>query len=417
MAKKRKDLETLLDVLLEPPDVPDEEPVEDRFTDIERHQLQSYRQQMQDLEKKRDDLLLQYEQNENEITMAQRRYGTIRNATSAIQKLPDELLVSIFLAVVEEGKVTGVLEWFLPEVVISRVCSRWRNLALSTPPLWNFFCSGSDVTGTLRGVVRAERLEEYFNRSKNGHLDLWLDFTFCEAEPIRALAKCLQAASEASKLEALITNFTGEDFGPQFGPPATLSSWTPNILLSGAPKLEFLQLDENSIHLFRPPLTSLVHLRLEVYEYSLELISFDCSTFHDILTLPRLQTLSIWGDYIQIDPERYLSFESIITTNSLRHFRCDGETLPQHFLSHVSAPSLESFSAYRLNLSNHGLANTTCNRLPALQSLALYHPKLTPTDTPKLLEVMATAGTVTNLVIAEMPQDALDDLPQHGSTA
>jgi hypothetical protein len=28
MAKKRKDLETLLDVLLEPPDVPDEEPVE-----------------------------------------------------------------------------------------------------------------------------------------------------------------------------------------------------------------------------------------------------------------------------------------------------------------------------------------------------------------------------------------------------
>ncbi|TEB37039.1 hypothetical protein FA13DRAFT_1622969, partial [Coprinellus micaceus] len=59
--------------------------------------------------------------------------GKLRALASLVRRLPDDILLAIFLQslALEEP-------WTLPRlpVVISRVCHRWRALALCTPLLW-----------------------------------------------------------------------------------------------------------------------------------------------------------------------------------------------------------------------------------------------------------------------------------------
>ena len=60
-----------------------------------------------------------------------------RSALSVVRRLPNDILRLIFLAVVEDVKPRDRLDTKAGAWSVSRVCARWRDVALSTPSLWS----------------------------------------------------------------------------------------------------------------------------------------------------------------------------------------------------------------------------------------------------------------------------------------
>lgn len=333
---------------------------------------------------------------------------------------------------------------FLPEVLVSHVCRRWRTVATSMASLWSFFCCRWDG---YRRSIPIGRLKAYLERSKEHPLDLWFQppdygkpvnnrfrdkalplimshshrwrrfqIMTTNEETAEKLSACLQQLSTAPALEALIPILTGYDHYANENPgedTTMLSGWSPNTALSGAPKLQFLQLDEISVRFFRPPLQSIVHFRLEIHQ-ELSLISFSCSTLDHILALPHLETLSIWGDYINFTPESFSARTSVIEAKKLKHFRSDGNVLPYCFLSHVAAPSLETFRVYNPGRSKHGYTNTT-PRFPSLHTVCLHALIPHSPNISGVMELLPLMSMTTTLVMSNLSSAIASELKGYGT--
>lgn len=122
------------------------------------------------LKGKRVKLMRELLETGRDIIQCRREYGQLYNSRSVFSKLPKEIVILIFDILVAEGRATGVPLYPLPEVTVSHVCSRWRQLALSTASLWSFF----HFDGTVCDVVPNKRLETYLERSQDKPFDLWL---------------------------------------------------------------------------------------------------------------------------------------------------------------------------------------------------------------------------------------------------
>lgn len=190
----------------------------------------------------------------------------------------------------------------LPEVAISHVCSDWRRLALSMPSLWTFF----HFDGTACNVVPHDKLKAYLERSQDKPFDVWLRIAtdHDEREDEKHLSYKLFDQAHRLRLlrvqsddEGVIHELTNVDEAApmlqvlsgvpleatvDWGTDITLEEWKPFVFRGGAPSLKYVHLDDRSLSYWTPPLTSVVHLRLECDEHTEPYLRLSVAILHSL---------------------------------------------------------------------------------------------------------------------------------------
>lgn len=227
---------------------------------------------------------------------------SVRNALAPIHALPDEILVHIFQLIAPEDPRQVSLRISLYWMYVTRVCSRWRNVAMGASTLWTFL--------DMRAGVRL--VSEFIKRSKIAPLDFFMNSTAASVETVEQAMRVVKPhfgrvrRFEASLRLGAMTRLV-EDL-QQDAPiletislapashnvivPRDTAIIIPNIFNGHAPSLRQIHLSNTSIpwSLFQPP-GGLVILDLN-YQSPSEAPSMEI--FLDILTnSPNLETLSL----------------------------------------------------------------------------------------------------------------------------
>ncbi|KAF5311470.1 hypothetical protein D9611_011637 [Ephemerocybe angulata] len=378
------------------------------------------------------------QQLKSRITTARIRYGEAHNSQLPLFRLPDEILGVIFHLAQRNSWIFEILHknpGIDTQVHISHVCKLWRDISLSLLPLWSLF--RYRFVKSLQHCIPLRRLEIYLERSKDYPLDLWFNL-FLDGDYNNGKASAESSSwPHILKLLALILphihrirelHITAPDGGindflshlEKASAPAleflTIvgerkrdlfkgSKWSPNIFLGGAPRLKYLRSDDAQFS--RPPLQSIVQLRLEQRAENIQgRPTFSLSLLEEILTLPHLEILSMWGDFLRIEPAILAQTRPRIEAKKLKHLRCDGflTLLPQYFLSHVKAPALETITFSCFHFTDTSPAGPPVNDFPSLHTLVLIgqnfdidHADLE--RLPWLLELMAVTHRIKKLFL------------------
>ncbi|KAF6758245.1 hypothetical protein DFP72DRAFT_189291 [Ephemerocybe angulata] len=368
-----------------------------------------------------------------------------------VSQLPHEIFCFIFSLVQRNG-------WIDPdplpaEVTLSHVCRHWRHFTLDLPSLWSVF--RYDSFGPYQEKIPVKRLAVYLERSKKHPLKLSFDLDLFEddslgdwTDVLSMLHQIIPHIHRVRELHVISADGDIDDFVSELvDASAPLlealtirsyntrglfressdSKWSPKIFTGGTPSLKYLRFDDK--HFSRPPIQSILHLRLETW-YKIVDPAFSLSMFREILSLPYLQTLSMLGEFIKVPG--VLDRMTKIETKSLKHFRCDGHlwSLPQYFLSHVSAPSLESLTFLSFTFLGFLPQWDETIAFPSLHTLALLHPKQLPNlphvsdlrhnSFPWLSVLIATTHNIKKLVLSLPPECGLQaflDVLHHLNTA
>jgi len=292
--------------------------------------------------------------------------------TISILNLPLETQGEIFIHAHGDNSNDEAL--LLPvEVILSHVCSEWRNIAIHIPILWTAFKFDS----RRRASAPIDKLEEYLLRSKTQLLELyfnyeeeefdedyvklfvqlveigvvhaerWRRFTLF-TDVILATFECIRCLEQinAPNLEyfAMCLASIGQDQDIE-----DQGDISPSVLTEGAPKLSIVRIDASNHFNSLPPLSNLTILTIqdspEVLEY---LYSFH--TFRSILMIPTLTNLSIESS---MGLERLLNnpdTHSRIFMPSLKTFRITRDNQVLGILSLLDAPLLETLVLHDLDL-------------------------------------------------------------------
>ncbi|KAF6758244.1 hypothetical protein DFP72DRAFT_1043808 [Ephemerocybe angulata] len=345
------------------------------------------------------------QQLKSRITTARLRYNEAHNSQLPCFKLPNEIFGVIFCLAQRNSWLHRVVRHkpgIDTQVHISHVCKHWRDISLSLLPLWSLFryCYIEE----LQHCVPSRRLEIYLERSKDYPLDLWFnlfldgDYGNGKAsaessswpEVLQLLTLILPHIHRIRELHITAPDGKINDFlsrlenasapilefltivGEKKREPFRGLKWSPNVFLGGAPRLKYLRSDDARFS--RPPLQSIVQLRLEQRaEFIQGRPAFSLSLLEEILTLPHLEILSMWGDFLRIERTVLAQARPKIETKKLKHLRCDGllSLLPQYFLSHVEAPVLETITFSCFNFTDTSPAGPPVNDFPSLHTLVL----------------------------------------------
>jgi len=262
------------------------------------------------------------------------------------------------------------------EVVLSHVCSEWRDAVINLPTLWTAFKFDT------RFYVSdpANKLEEYLSRSGEQLLELYFRFSgedyqdeyrqctmneyfphhFALVETViahayrwhrftlfsdrfRAALKFIDLFEElyVPNLEYLAVCLGNPDSRPDADTEDRGNS-NPTILTGGAPRLYTVRIDTTSHFHSMPPLSNITTLAIQSTPKS-DYLGFEFHHFHSILTIPTLTNLSIesfgcieyhWRE----DPGNVPRF-NMPSLKTLRIIQ-DGQILG--ILSFMDAPLLET---------------------------------------------------------------------------
>ncbi|KAH7887151.1 hypothetical protein F5I97DRAFT_2021313, partial [Phlebopus sp. FC_14] len=137
-----------------------------------------------------------------------------RTLTSAIRRLPPEILGEIFLYCLPEYPYITQCHRYTP-LVLTWVCQRWRSIAMATPQLW------SSLAMTLHKTTKADyrlQCETWLARAKDIPLILSIrssgsiDRTLCPLGWLRSLvARCRDLHWGGALLEGLFTDSSAFD--------------------------------------------------------------------------------------------------------------------------------------------------------------------------------------------------------------
>jgi hypothetical protein len=279
------------------------------------------------------------------------------------------------------------------EIILSHVCSQWRNIAINLPILWTAFKFDS----LRRASAPVDKLQEYLVRSKTQSLELYFDifatdiqtanqrFKLVEIAIAQAWSRCRRFALfvdsvyvptgvvdslkrlDAPHLEyfamclASIDDIDDQDIDDQ-------GDVSPSVLIEGAPNLSVVRIDTTSHFHSLPPLSNVTTLTIQDSEKQLYLYSF--RAFRSILMVPTLTNLSIESS-MSLDTESFhgpLSFHGPhalprIVMPSLRTLRIARDSGILGILWLLDAPLLETLVLHDLYLMSlyigQGLHNIT----------------------------------------------------------
>ncbi|KDR73231.1 hypothetical protein GALMADRAFT_251813 [Galerina marginata CBS 339.88] len=118
-------------------------------------QIQTFQRRETDFQRLIDDLQKLKDEVSDERKVAEAKRNELEAQKVPINWIPTELLIQIFLSYTDFDFEEPT---YRPPVVISHVCSRWRNIALSTPHLWKRI--------TLEGIDKRDVAQTFLKRSE-----------------------------------------------------------------------------------------------------------------------------------------------------------------------------------------------------------------------------------------------------------
>ncbi|RXW21041.1 hypothetical protein EST38_g4803 [Candolleomyces aberdarensis] len=307
-----------------------------------------------------------------------------------ICSLPNEILALILESVHKQGHRWGTVRGrATEEIVISHVCSLWRDTALATPELWTKYRCVKPSPQQF--AMEYERLQTYLTRSgTDTDLDLVFDFVDVPvtvkdpsvmdmlnlvvpnlyrlrrfvllSDGVNYVTPFHQALTGASAprlehFEVLTGQYHNINEEGYDGQP----HWDPKILTEGSPNIKFLKLDSPAMGRFRPPFNNLVHFSLEAGIPRLRLLLL-WVCLEQVLSLPFIETFSLWDVVIANPNPGHLLRR--IKAKHLKHVRFGRRPPSLHirfgrwpcyplffFLHYVSAPLLETITISSVTLS------------------------------------------------------------------
>ncbi|KAJ7671010.1 hypothetical protein B0H17DRAFT_1085525 [Mycena rosella] len=363
------------------------------------------------LESDKTALLLRLESLDSSLFHLRAKYGTIKNRTALIGILPNEILAKIFELGRESNTPTGRQHF---EVLVSHVITAWREVAITTPSLWNILeiapskSSRMLATYVARAkacslIVRFDFMQEVWVPDQSvwdvilstvdwwcsleifaGRNDAALYATLAHLEPVRASLLEEIAVSRGSSMHTI-----------EISAPVPLHGFrnSPRSFQGGAPRLAKLHLEGSYLASNWPPLTHLSTLFLHELRRSTRP---SWTRFRDLLTSSlQLSRLSIHGDVVSGKPPS--NFE--INLPQLRSLRIRGTTplgnRVSDLLLTISAPSLDSLTLYDMISSDLQPFLSGFQLLTSLASLTLYWPNFTPNTYIQLFETMPSIQRLT----------------------
>lgn len=317
--------------------------------------LESMKNHIEDLENKRTHLLCQVTEVEASLRLAQAQYGKVLNQNTFISSLPNEILVKIF----KDGQQLGQRRSRLPfEILVSHVCSHWREVATGTPSLWTtIHCV------TLRAYDNSmKHCAVYLERSIPCLLDMrfYLTPPSCSPNVLSLLDMIIANVGRWRRLsivsdyeEVIRTIFSlFQPLHPPFLEHLSIypehtgdlpydenNSKLPPIFTGSAPMLSFVRLAGFAMYLSPPPLAAVTTLHLDAIMDE----PLSCRRLHFMLSMsPSLTHLSLLGVPIDAWPS---NDPVIIEVPTLRSLRIAADTTTVYrVLSAILAPRLESLA-------------------------------------------------------------------------
>jgi hypothetical protein len=273
------------------------------------------------------------------------------------------------------------------EVVLSHVCSQWRNISINLPTLWTAFKFDSNLSTS----APVEKLEEYLQRSGTRLLELYFNISLSDYdgdpddyEGFTAVLDMVENTAAYAHRWRRFTFFIDEPLemdviwdnirdihAPNLEYFAMSPIFRDRVLFGGAPKLSIFRIDAASLLRFLPPLSNITTLTIQ---QSPEMMEFSFPFFHSILTIPTLTNLSIesamnFGTVLIGDPETLLR----VVTPALKTLRIMLGQEILGILSFLDAPVLETLVLRNLDLASVYIGQNIdqITSFPKLNTIAL----------------------------------------------
>ena len=332
------------------------------------HAISSLEQRKEELKQELDNVSL-------ELRSLKATYARKINEDVLINRLPSELLSSIFITCQQQhGKPLSKSPPF--QVIASHVSDHWRRIVLSTPLLWN------NINFHIRHVPGRylARLEAHLKHSYTCFLDITLHFQVVDNvslyltllgrhstrwrrlsinthyEPVDDIYTLLHSV-HAPRLEHLSLNI-GK---PELSPRKQYLRVHPSVLLSGTPSLSFVRLAGLALGSLHPPISKVTTLHLD--GWTRHYLSQE--QFKTILdSAPSVINLSL--NQLRIHhPRDPLEVASPVKLPNLRYLRIRGPCSPlYHVLSLLDIAHVHALSLHNVEIF---VPNTLC----AVQSLTV----------------------------------------------
>jgi hypothetical protein len=269
---------------------------------------------------------------------------------SLIRRMPPELLSEIFILSLPEDWEKGIYDFRRAVMLPGSVCKHWRDIALSTPRLWNL------ISSKLRKTTVPSEVD--FVRtwiSRSGELPLcirlhggWLDDSeYMESSAANSITDAVAEYAErwehaefamthsmnlfrSAKNRLLHLHTLVIDFS--YGP--TPSSMASIDIFEVAPQLTSITFRCNALHHFIIPWTQLTIIRM-----SAKLTLDEC---HEML----LRALNLVECHLRVSGEQLDPSRAICHLAHLRilHIEVDDPDFdPGNLFEHLSLPALHSF--------------------------------------------------------------------------
>ncbi|KAF9060528.1 hypothetical protein BDP27DRAFT_1407069 [Rhodocollybia butyracea] len=384
-----------------------------------------------------------FEDHVSEMARLEKQRAKLLSLISPMRKLPNEVLLCLFQHVCEENllqcypwpfrqkpptEITSPVITYLPSMAISSVCSRWRELALSSPSLWANLVVETHTLESETSVGFADTVIRYLERSDG--LPLRLKLAICGSANATEISSLIHLAQHAWRWKTL--KYRGHYSLTGYGMPSevrfpllaelditdskelghfedclrlrALSTWAvrpiPRVFYGTLEHLDFYgQSLNNVVEALRScsRLKSLQSRHLQASKDELEqgvlgtwpnIVSLtadraSCRIMFSSLNFPSLNNLVVEGDQISWPSDAFLSFVSrsscMITAFTLRDIFL--EVLPA--LLHLEVDLVDPYPPPENPITPYFIANlihdqSTSSIVPELDSL---HLKYNSTDT------------------------------------
>ncbi|KAF7984587.1 hypothetical protein HWV62_13819 [Athelia sp. TMB] len=332
-------------------------------------QLERLSFRLHELHNTRDILLARLAGSETAIRKVQDEYNCVFNKTSVIEKIPNEILATIF----EEARSS--------KVQASQVTRRWRDVVINTPRLW------SRIDVSIDTLQKVELVALYLSRSKAVPFDMTvtehlqvhrhqtvlgellrehmhhcslLRISFCSTESARTILDFFVMISAP-----LLETFDAQCLR------STRDSHQPTtILLGGTPKLSVVHF--RSFSSYMPQLHTVTTLHLHNVAFGLRVT---IQNWRDIFTsLTRLVSLVIMGGFVETQIMVARSSVTLPALRTLRMVEPSGEQF-QYLYDNIDAPLLECMSLHGCNGVDFAFLENSwhlgATKFPALETLVL----------------------------------------------
>jgi len=334
-----------------------------------------------------------------------------RRLLSPVRRLPVEILREVFLCCLSNNPDSWMKQYECP-LLLTRVCSRWRRLALSMPQLWSIIHAVIPGDSAPRVIVSAQKrvtaIQQWLLRA--GASPLHITFADCQIQPTSAFF-----SHSALFAEIIQASTLWEDFTIILGPHsmhhiATLSA-------TELPLLDTLSVNqpngasENLSHSGLMAAPNLRKLSLDITENIATLNCMWSNLTNLTIRTDNCRTLSLTSQ---------LSLDALVKIlgqcSHLRRFQLESNLLrPQDVSANTTEPREVILPALHFICFRLGTVDIdpllSSLRLPSLESLTFQSEREVAKITQFLPFLSRCVGTIRSITInhKHFPRDALLD--------